>query len=152
VEFGRAELGAPFAIEDYITHRPPILGVDRIREIGPASVVAERLVAPGPEVGADGSLWEGALIEGLAQTASVLHAHAAHLEGRRVARGMLVGLNRLVFHRSVRVGERLEYRIELTRLLEPVSLMHGVACVGEEVVAEGDLKFYIEERGKENGP
>jgi 3-hydroxymyristoyl/3-hydroxydecanoyl-(acyl carrier protein) dehydratase len=136
---------ADFAIHDYITHRAPILGVDRIREIGDQWVVAERLVEPGPELSADGLLWEGVLIEGLAQTASVLHARAAHLESRRVARGMLVGLSHLVFHRHARAGELVEYRIELTRLLEPVSLMHGVARVGAEVLAEGDLKFYIEQ-------
>lgn len=137
--------GAGFAIDDYITHRPPILGVDRIREIGDQWVVAEHKVVSGPEIDEDGCLWEGVLIEGLAQTASVLHARAAHLEGRRVARGMLVGLSHLEFHRRARVGERIEYRIELTRLLEPVSLMHGVARSGGEVLVEGDLKFYIEQ-------
>lgn len=147
-----AGAAAGFALDDYITHRPPILGVDRIREIGDQWVVAERLVEPGPEVGPDGLLWEGVLIEGLAQTASVLHARAAHLEGRRVARGMLVGLSHLVFHRQARVGERIEYRVELTRLLEPVSLMHGVARAGGEVLAEGDLKFYIEQLPAEEKP
>jgi len=144
---GEASAGstAGFAIDDYITHRPPILGVDRIREIGDQWVVAEHKVVSGPEIDEDGCLWEGVLIEGLAQTASVLHARAAHLEGRRVARGMLVGLSHLVFHRPARVGERIEYRIELTRLLEPVSLMHGVARSGGEVLVEGDLKFYIEQ-------
>ncbi len=147
-----AASAAHFSLDDYITHRAPILGVDRIREIGDQWVVAERLVEPGPEVSAEGLLWEGVLIEGLAQTASVLHAHAAHLEGSRVARGMLVGLSHLVFHRQARVGERIEYHVELTRLLEPVSLVHGVARAGGEVLAEGDLKFYIEQLPAEERP
>lgn len=137
--------GSEFAVEEYIPHRPPILGVDRIVSIDAESAVAERVVEAGPDVGPMGDLWEQALIEGLAQTASALHGRSARTAGRQVLRGMLVGMNRLVFHRRARVGERIEYRTELIRRLDAVSLVHGIARVGAEVLAEGDLKFYVEE-------
>ena len=137
--------GSEFPVAEYIPHRAPILGVDRILTLQEGLAVAERRVENGPDA-PGGALWEQGLIEGLAQTASALHRRSALAEGRRVQRGMLVGMNRLVFHRRARVGERIEYRAELLRRLEALSLVHGIARVGNEVLAEGDLKFYVEER------
>jgi 3-hydroxyacyl-[acyl-carrier-protein] dehydratase len=140
---GTAEAG--FAPESFVPHRPPILGVDRILELRAGAAVATRLVPNGPDVDARGALWEEGLIEGLAQTASALHTFGARRGGRKLARGMLVGINQLTIHRRARAGERIEYRVELIRQLEAVSLVRGSARAGDEVLAEGELKFYVEE-------
>ena len=134
-----------FALERYVPHRAPILGLERILEIRADAAVAEGVITSGPDVDADGATWEQALIEGLAQTASALHSWGARQSGHKLARGMLVGVNGLVFHRRARLGERVRYEIELVRQLAPMSLVHGVARVGDEVLAEGELKFYVEE-------
>jgi 3-hydroxymyristoyl/3-hydroxydecanoyl-(acyl carrier protein) dehydratase len=80
------------------------------------------------------------LIEGLAQTAAVLNG--THEDSR--GRGLLVGLKNLRMYRRVRVGERLRFEIDLIRRLPPLVLTRGRASVGDEVVAEGELKFFVE--------
>ena len=42
------------------------------------------------------------------------------------------------------MAECVEYEVELVRQLEAVSLVRGTARVGSEVLAEGELKFYVE--------
>jgi predicted hotdog family 3-hydroxylacyl-ACP dehydratase len=134
-----------YDVAEFIPHRPPILGIDRLLALDAERALGERTLTQGADLEDDGQLWEPALIEGLAQTAAALHGFAARAAGRRIERGMLVGLNRLAFHRRARRGERIEYAVELTRTLEGVSLVHGVARVGAEVLLEGELKFYVAE-------
>jgi 3-hydroxymyristoyl/3-hydroxydecanoyl-(acyl carrier protein) dehydratase len=121
-----------------IPHRPPILCIDRILDADQQHAVAERVVA-------HGELWELALIEGLAQTAGVLNAYDAHVSGRLQKHGMLVGVRRLVVHRRARAGERIVFRVELIRRIAPLTLMRCEAKVGEEMLAAGDMKFYVED-------
>jgi len=128
-----------------VQHRPPILALDRVLSADGATALAERTVRAGPETDEAGELWEQVLVEGIAQTAAALHSRSARAGGRRIARGMLVGVSRLRFHRRARVGERIEFRVELIRELRPLSLVHGTALVGGEVLAEGDFKFYVED-------
>jgi hypothetical protein len=57
---------------------------------------------------------------------------------------MLVGIRRCRIARRPRVGERLVYRVDLVRRISPLTLMRCEARVGEEVVASGEMKFYVE--------
>jgi predicted hotdog family 3-hydroxylacyl-ACP dehydratase len=133
-----------FPPESFVPHRPPILGLERITSLGAGCASAQARVASGPDVDRHGNLWEQALIEGLAQTASAMHAWSARQSGHKIARGMWVGANQFVIHRRARLGELVDYRVELVRQLESVSLVRGVARAGAEVLAEGELKFYVE--------
>lgn len=92
----------------------------------------------------DGALWEPLLVEGLAQTAAILNARHDDAGDERVQRGMLVGVRRFTVHRAPRVGERIAFRVDLVRRLAPVTLMQGTARVGAEIVAAGELKFWVE--------
>jgi predicted hotdog family 3-hydroxylacyl-ACP dehydratase len=133
-----------FAPETLVPHRSPILGLERITSVSADGASARARIEPGPDVDAQGNLWEQALIEGLAQTASALHAFHARQANQKIVRGMLVGASQLVIHRRARVAECVEYEVELVRQLEAVSLVRGTARVGSEVLAEGELKFYVE--------
>lgn len=127
-----------------IPHRPPILCIDRIAETGPEHAVTERVVREGSDVDG-GALWEEALVEGLAQTAAVLNALADREQGRRSGKGMLVGVRKFDVTRRARLGERILFRVELIRRIAPLTLMRGEARCGDEVLARGEMKFYVEE-------
>jgi 3-hydroxymyristoyl/3-hydroxydecanoyl-(acyl carrier protein) dehydratase len=118
-----------------IPHGPPILCVDRVLEASDSKAAAEHTVRSGEE-------WEGLLIEGLAQTAAVLDS--CHGGRKRPGAGLLVGLRAFEIRRLPRAGERVEFRVELIRRLAPLVLVHGRAVAGEELLAEGELKFFIE--------
>ncbi len=136
-----------FDLAEYVPHRPPILGLDALLVLEDARAVARREVRPGPDVDAQGALWEAALIEGIAQTAAAMHGAAARRRGRGVLRGMLVGLSRFSIERLPKVGEVLEYEVSLVRELDAISLVHGQARVAGEVLAAGDFQFFTEQAG-----
>lgn len=125
----------PCEPEQLLFHRAPILCLDVVR-----SGSAERAVAEGA-----GREWEGALIEGLAQTAGVLNAVDAMSRGVRAGLGMLVGVRGFSIRRLPRAGERVTYEVALIRRLAPLTLVHGAARAGAESLAEGELKFYAGE-------
>ena len=127
-----------------IPHRPPILCIDRIVETGLEHAVAERVVREGSDIDA-GELWEEALVEGLAQTAAVLNAHADREQGRTSGKGMLVGVRKFDVTRRACLGERILFRVELIRRITPLTLMRCEARCGDEVLARGEMKFYVEE-------
>lgn len=128
-----------------IPHRPPILCIERIVETDLEHAVAERVVREGSHVDDRGELWEGALVEGLAQTAAVLNAFADREQGRRSGKGMLVGVRKFDVTRRPRLGERIVFRVELIRRIIPLTLMRCEARCGDEVLARGEMKFYVEE-------
>ncbi|MHC4818188.1 MAG: hypothetical protein ACYTF8_09055 [Planctomycetota bacterium] len=127
-----------------IPHRPPILCIDRIVETAREHAVAERVVREGSDVDA-GELWEEALVEGLAQTAAVLNAFADREQGRKSGKGMLVGVRKFDITRRARLGERILFRVELIRRITPLTLMRCEARCGDEILARGEMKFYVEE-------
>lgn len=127
----------------FLQHRPPMLCIDRVVERGPEWIVCEQIVREGPHV-ERGRLWEGGLIEGLSQTAGILNGLHLKQPGAPAHRGLLVGVKGLRIDRLPEPGERVRYRIELIRRLDPVTLMRGVASAGGLVIAEGQLKFFAE--------
>jgi len=120
----------------WIPHRPPLLCVDRIVEIGDEHAVTELDVR---------SAWEPFLVEGLAQTAAVLNAHDDKKSGRTAAHeGVLVAVRKFEIVRPPRAGERVTLRVDLIRRIAPLTLMRGEVRSGDEVIARGEMKFYVE--------
>ena len=90
-------------------------------------------------------LWEGTLIEGLAQTAAILNGfHHSHPLKRNPAKGLLVGVKKFKILRSPQLGDTVQYQVELIRQLPPLILVRGQAHVGDEPIANGELKFFVQ--------
>ena len=126
-----------------IPHRPPILCLDRLIEADAEHAVAERVVGEGDDVDR-GELWEEGFVEGLAQTAAVLNAFNERQDGTRSTKGMLVGVRKFAVRRRARLGETVRFRIDLVRRIAPLTLMRGEARCGDELLASGELKFFVE--------
>lgn len=133
-------LRSPLAADSPIRHRAPILCVDELLESGAEVAACALTVREGPHVQA-GSLWEGALVEGIAQTSTLLEDPAA-VGAPAAGVGMLVGVRRFVVDRLPRIGERVVFRVQLVRRLGPFLLVDGRATSGDECLAKGELKFY----------
>jgi len=101
-------------------------------------------VRAGP-LSASGALWEAIVIEGLAQTACVLNGHHDRGIGRSTGKGMLVEVRKFKVERVPEVGECVDYRVDLIKRLLPLVLVQGEARVGADVIAAGELKFFVEE-------
>ncbi len=124
-----------------IPHRPPVLCIDTVTRVTDSTAATLRTV---PRSGAfRNKLWEPWIIEGLAQTAAVLHGYEESPTGSAQA-GMLVGIRQFKVHTLPAPGETLRFEVEVIKRIAPLTLIQGTALVGDTVIAEGQLKFFVE--------
>jgi 3-hydroxymyristoyl/3-hydroxydecanoyl-(acyl carrier protein) dehydratase len=132
-----------------IPHRPPIVAVDRLLYVDRSQARGERLVTvhsglrPGGSLLGD-ELLEVHLIEGLAQTAGGVNGFDARETGRTTRAGWLVGIRNFAIQRRPRIGERVEFEVKILKKLGELVLFDCRASVGDETIAAGEMKFFVE--------
>ncbi len=133
-------------VQRILPHRYPFLMVDRIMEIeGTKRVVGLKNVTineaffqghyPGDPI-MPGVL----IIEALAQVGGILLSQALEHKGK-VA--VLLSLDRVKFRRAVRPGDQLLLEVESVRVKSSTGHVRGVARVGDQLVAEAEIKFIL---------
>lgn len=97
----------------------------------------------------DGRMAEPGLIEHIAQSASALMGHKALLAGQPLPVGYIGEVKK--FHCYVRpaVGDELTTTINLGAEINGVTLMTGETRCGETLVADTQMKLFVED---ENAP
>ena len=136
-------------IQEIIPHRYPFLLVDRIIELeaGKKAVGIENVSSnepfflghfPGHPI------MPGVLIlEALAQVGTVVILKMPEYNGYL---GLFAGLDEVKFKRQVIPGDKLRLEVELLKLRKTFGIARGKAYVGEELAAEGIIKFFMERK------
>ena len=134
-------------------HRYPSYLVDAVIQHEPgARLVAAKNVTVGEEFFQGHfpgtPLMPGVLmIEALSQAAAVL---LFEREGRPSdARAYLRGVDNAKFRRQVVPGDRLRLEVTLGAAAPPLAKAHGVALIGDQVVAEADLLLTLKAAGRD---
>ena len=125
-----------------IPHRPPMLMIDALKRCDADSAVATKTFRAGSYGLHDGRVIEAALIECVAQAVAALHGSSS---GAQPHAGMLVGVTDFKYYSPAEADRELEVTVEITKRLGPLCMANGRVSQGEVPVAEGRLKFYIEE-------
>lgn len=133
-------------IQEIIPHRFPFLLVDRIveleegkRAVGIKNVSANEPFFQGHFPGYP--VMPGVLImEALAQVGAVLILKQEEYRGRIA---LFAGMEEVKFRRQVVPGDQLRLEAELIKMRMSIGFAVGKAYVGEELVAEGKIKFAI---------
>jgi len=136
-------------IQDIIPHRYPFLLVDRIIELDEG----KRAVGI-KNVSINDSFFQGhfpehpimpgvLIIEALAQVGTVAILKMPEYAGYL---GLFAGLDEVKFKRQVIPGDQLRLEVELIKLRKSFGVAKGRAYVGEELAAEGTLKFFLERK------
>ena len=134
-------------IQEIIPHRYPFLLVDRIieleegkRAVGIKNVSINESFFQGHFPGHP--IMPGVLIiEALAQVGTVAILKMPEYHGYL---GLFAGLDDVKFKRQVIPGDQLRLEVELVKLRKTFGVAQGKAYVGEELAAEGTLKFFLE--------
>lgn len=134
-------------IQEIIPHRYPFLLVDRIleleegkRAVGIKNVTSNDSFFQGHFPGHP--IMPGVLIiEALAQVGTVAILMKPEYKGYL---GLFAGLDDVKFKRQVIPGDQLRLEVELVKLRKTYGVARGVAYVGDEIAAEGTLKFFLE--------
>jgi UDP-3-O-[3-hydroxymyristoyl] N-acetylglucosamine deacetylase/3-hydroxyacyl-[acyl-carrier-protein] dehydratase len=133
-------------VQRILPHRYPFLMVDRILQVeGSSRIVGLKNVTinesyfqghyPGDPI------MPGVLvIEALAQVGGILLSQELEHKGK-VA--VLVSLDKVKFRRAVRPGDQLLLEAEAVRVRASTGYVRGYARVGEELVAEAEIKFIL---------
>ncbi len=136
-------------IQEIIPHRYPFLMVDRIieleegkRAVGIKNVSSNEPFFQGHFPGHP--IMPGALIlEALAQVGAVIILRMPEYAG---CLAVFAGLDDVKFKRQVIPGDQLRLEVELIKLRKMFGFAQGKAYVGEALVAEGTIKFFLERK------
>ncbi len=128
-----------------IPHRPPFLLVDRILEIDEQHAIGVKQVTIDEPFFAGhfpgNPIMPGVLqVEALAQVGAVAVLHQPAYRGK-VA--LLARIENMRFRKPVMPGDTLQLEMQLERIRGRIGKGHGVARVGDAVVAEGDFTFAL---------
>jgi 3-hydroxyacyl-[acyl-carrier-protein] dehydratase len=145
------------AIKKILPHRYPILLVDRVTDLvmgtslrGYKNITATEPVFEGHFP--DQPIYPGVyIIEGMAQAGGILAFESLAAEGKDM-RGKIVyfmSIDKAKFRVPVTPGDRLEYRIEVTRHRGNVWQFRAEAYVDETLVAEAELKAMVADQTKD---
>lgn len=135
-------------IQQIIPHRYPFLLVDRILEVEPGvravgcknvSINEPFFQGHFPEY----PVMPGVLIlEALAQVGAVALLQEENNRGKI---GLLAGADGFRFRRQVKPGDVLTLEMQITRLKGTIGKGTGTARVGDEIVAQGELMFALQD-------
>ena len=129
-----------------IPQRSPFIMVDTIEQRDENSAATTLTVeADNYFMLPDGTMAESGIIEHIAQSCSALagcQALAKNLTEPPV--GIIGEVKNYVCHRRPRAGERLDTFVQFTMTFGNVSMATGKCCVGEEAIAEVNLKIFIQ--------
>jgi 3-hydroxyacyl-[acyl-carrier-protein] dehydratase len=136
-------------IQEIIPHRYPFLMVDRIieleegkRAVGIKNISSNEPFFQGHFPGHP--IMPGVLIlEALAQVGAVIILRMPEYVG---CLAVFAGLDDVKFKRQVIPGDQLRLELELIKLRKTFGFAQGKAYVGEALVAEGTLKFFLERK------
>ncbi|MDA8354596.1 MAG: 3-hydroxyacyl-ACP dehydratase FabZ [Firmicutes bacterium] len=136
-------------IQEVIPHRYPFLLVDRVLECQPG----ERAVGL-KNVTVNEPFFQGhfpgypvmpgvLIVEALAQVGAV---SVLSKEENRGKLAFFAGIEKCRFRGQVKPGDTLTLEVEMLRLRGSLGKGKGVARVGDQVVAEGELMFALQEK------
>jgi 3-hydroxyacyl-[acyl-carrier-protein] dehydratase len=136
-------------IQEIIPHRYPFLMVDRIieleegkRAVGLKNVSSNEPFFQGHFPGHP--IMPGVLImEAHAQVGAVV---ILKMPGYAEYLALFAGLDDVKFKRQVIPGDQLRLEVELIKFRKTFGVAQGKAYVGEALVAEGTLKFFLERK------
>ena len=139
-------------IQQIIPHRYPFLMVDRIieleegkRAVGIKNVSGNEPFFQGHFPG--NPIMPGVLImEALAQVGALVILKMPEYAG---CLALFAGLDDVKFKRQVIPGDQLRLEVELLKFRKSFGVAQGKAYVGETLVAEGTLKFFLEKNPAE---
>jgi beta-hydroxyacyl-ACP dehydratase FabZ len=138
-------------ILDVLPHRYPFLLVDRVLEIGPDRIVALKNVTynephftghfPGVPV------MPGVLIvEAMAQAGGVLMLR--DVPDRHEKLILFTGIDNCRFRHPVVPGDQLVFEVTVSKRRQRYAVLHGIARVGDRVIAEADLSSAMVDKPK----
>ncbi len=126
-----------------VPHRPPMLLISRLVEVGERSATVEADIgADNIFVEADGRLGEPAYVEIVAQAIAAQHGFRTMGREGGSGDGFLIGVKDFEITGTARAGDRLRVHVRKLGKFGEFGLVHGTVQNGEATIAQGEIKIW----------
>lgn len=133
----------PVDISMLVPHKPPMLIVDRLLEVGERSSVSEMEVAKDAIfVGEDGKLDEVFYPEIISQAIAAQDGFKHVGNGKSRAGGLLLGIKNMEITGSAYGGDRLRVFVRKVAKYGKFGVIQGEVFKGENLIARGEIKIW----------
>ena len=132
-------------VHTLLPQQEPFVMIDRLVHYDPVKTVTMLEVRSDNIFADDGHLSVAGLNENIAQTCAARMGYISCSSGDRVKIGVIGAITGFSVKRTPLVGEVLTTTIEVKQEVFQVTLVHATVTVGEEVIAETDLKIALQD-------
>ncbi len=132
-------------VTEYIPQRAPIVMISELCSASQKEATT-RLEIKAENIFCENDfLQESGLVENIAQTAAALNGFNAIQSKSSVKRGFIGALSNLSINKLPKVGDTIETTVVIETEVMNVHIIKGTACLGDELLAECNMKIFIEE-------
>lgn len=131
-------------LQELIPQRPPMQMVDTFCGISDGISRSGLTVTPENVFCIGGRLAEPGIVEHMAQSAAARIGYLCRREGREVPLGYIASIDRMAFYFLPETGQTLDTSMEVLQEVFGITLAGIVTRIGNEVVAEGVMKIFLE--------
>ena len=132
-------------IHTLLPQQEPFVMIDRLVHFDPVRTVTTLEVRSDNIFADDGHLSVAGLNENIAQTCAARMGYISCSSGEKVKIGVIGAITGFSVNRTPLVGEVLTTTIDVVQEVFNVTLVHSTVMVGEEVIAETDLKIALQD-------
>ena len=132
-------------VHTLLPQQEPFVMIDRLVHYDPVKTVTTLQVRPDNIFADDGHLSVAGLNENIAQTCAARMGYISLSSGDKVKIGVIGAITGFSVNRTPLLGEVLTTEIEVKQEVFQVTLVHATVKVGEEVIAETDLKIALQD-------
>ena len=130
---------------DLIPQRPPIVMVDLLRNVTETEAEMGLTIRATNIFLHNGHLQEPGLIEHIAQSAAAFAGFKGYALGEAPKLGYIGEIKKLRIHSLPEDGQTLSTKLRVLGEAVGVTLLAAETKVGEEMVAEGQMKIFLKE-------
>jgi len=128
-----------------IPQRPPIVMVDLLQNVTESAADTGLYIKEDNLFVQGGHLQEPGLIEHIAQSAAAFAGYKGYLSGSEPKLGYIGEIKKMHIHVTPEAGKRLETKLEVLGNAGGITLLSAKTTIGEETIAEGQMKIFLKE-------
>ena len=133
-------------VHTLLPQQEPFVMIDRLVHYDPVRTVTELEVRADNIFVDDGHLSVAGINENIAQTCAARMGYISRSSGERVKIGVIGAITGFSVNRTPLTGEVLTTMIDVVQEVFQVTLVHATVRVGDDVIAETDLKIALQDR------
>jgi len=132
-------------LDKLMLHRHPMRVIDCLTYCEYKLMASQTLVQPSSIFVDRGMVIPEFYVEMVAQTVAASNTFLSKKFVETISEGYIVGCSDFNVLKRVKIGSLLSIYAAPIKIIKPLSLFEGAVYCNSEIVAEGKVKFYIEE-------